>query len=301
MRVRFPALAAGESEPIFSVICGSQRLTAFVTGAPGGLARLRTRANDGFESESEPMNLTQEPDHLFEMEPEGAGIAGAHFGLSAALDGKQVLGRANPPTPAAPSLIVTGLDQNSFPDVDVRFMGSVSDATLVPNANTSPDAVPMSELHIVVRLPTGKDGRHEPLLTTGHMGAGDMIYVVYDDASHIRIGVDHWGGAGGLSEPIAVDYALPHEVWLRSGALYPQSPADGAWHGKTPAQQQDLKSKFEVVVDGKLVLVVPTSAHPTTPEEVTVAQNKIGMSTADAGFSGRVEFSERTSLQPPVN
>lgn len=301
MTVHFPRMAEGKREPILSVVCGGQRLTGYVAQLGGGLGQLITRDNSGYESASEALDLSRSPEHQLEVEPEGAGVAGAHFCLSVRLDGKQVLGHPKPPTPAAPSLIFTGLDQNATPGVDVRFMGLISPPILVPNSDSSPNAVPMSELHIVIRLPKGKLGRHEPLLTTGHTGAGDLIYLVYEDAGHIRVGVDHWGGYGGLSDPIPIDYGLPHEMWLRSGALYPQSVTDPAWHGKTPLQQRELTSKIEVVIDGKTVFVAPTSAHPTAPSEVTVGQNNIGMSTADAGFSGRIDFSERTSLQPPVN
>ena len=298
LRVRFPVLSVGQSQPLASLTCGSQRLTFFISKLPDGL-HLAMRANDGYEATSDALVLDPLPEHTLVFEPEVTGPSDEHFGISAVIDGRQELGTHNPEPPAAPSVVFPGLDQNQTEGVDVRFTGDLSDITLISKAVTPPNAVPMSELHLILAFPAGKDGRHEPILTTGHTGAGDLIYAVYEDAGHIRIGVDHWGGAGALSDPIPVDYSLPHELWIRSGALYPQAAGDPAWHGLGAGEQQILKSKVEVVFDGRHVLEASVTAHPSTPEEITVGLNKIGMSTADPEFGGRIELSERTSLAPP--
>jgi hypothetical protein len=272
-----------------------------VEGVDPRRARLWVLTNAGTRTESAPFDSSPAEEHVLEIQPEDADEKGLPFGLSLVLDGQQALGHATSVTPATPSVVITGLDQNATPGDAVRFLGPLLTARLVPNANSSPDAVPMSLLHLVLTFPAGKNGRHEPLLTTGHAGAGDLVYVIYEDDTHVRFGVDHWGGSGGLSAPVKLDYALPHEVWVRFGALYPQAAADQAWHGLSAAEQAALKAKVEVIVDGKRVLDAPVSAHPTTPEEITVVHNRIGMSTADPEFSGRLEFDERTAVAPPVN
>jgi hypothetical protein len=301
MKVRLPALEPDQGEPLMSLISGPHKLTFFYTQVGAGKVRLNTRSNDGGNCASADLDVDSALEHILVLEPDGSCDAGSHFRLSVTLDGKLVLGRPNPPPPAAPSVLIPGLDENQTPGCDVRFTGQLSPVNLLSRAVATPNSVPMSELHLILSFPQGKDGRHEPLLTTGRTGAGDLIYAVYADASHVRIGIDHWGGAGALSDPIPIDYTLPHEVWLRSGALYPQTAEDPLWHGTKLPAQQVLKSRIVVVVDGMRALDAPVSAHSSRPEEITVGMNKIGMSTADPEFSGRIELAERTSLAPPSN
>jgi hypothetical protein len=299
--VRFPSLALGESQPILSLTSGTRQLTCFVTETANGRGKIATRSKDGFESSSVEVGLETQHEHVLVFEPDSGRDNGDQMTLSISLDGRRILGNAKPASLTSPAVVVAGLDQGQDQDIDVRFTGSLSDLELIPSVTLFQKAVPNSELHLVLAFPLLKDGRHEPLLTTGHSGAGDLVYVIYEDASHVRLGVDHWGGSGGVSDPIQIDYQLPHEIWIRTGALYPQDPADAAWQGATPAEQQKLKSGIDLVLDGRRVLSVPTTAHPSLPSEVTIGANKIGMSTADPEFGGRIEMAERTGLTPLTN
>jgi hypothetical protein len=61
-----------------------------------------------------------------------------------------------------------------------------------------------------------------------------------------------------------------------------------------------LKSLVAVVVDGKTVISEASATYPSTIEQVTMAKNGIGASTADAEFSGILRYAERTgTFLPP--
>src|SRR6185312_13508548 len=109
----------------------------------------------------------------------------------------------------------------------------------IENPPPSPVLVPQGygPVRLIVLLPSGRSDRQEPLLTTGRNGKGDFIYLVYLDERHIKLGYDHWGVSGGLSEPIAIDYGPPHAFRLSLGSLYP-SENDPAW-GNAPASERE--------------------------------------------------------------
>jgi hypothetical protein len=234
------------------------------------------------------------------IKPERFVDGAERFDVACSLDGTQVLGRAEAVTPLTPSTIVSGLDLYGAADVADRFTGPELDMLLEPDNPGAHRPGLVGPLHMVVRFPLNKIGRHEPLLTTGRTGAGDLLYVIYEDDHHVRIAFDHWGGSGATSEPIAVDYGLPHELWVRTGALYPAEGVDSLWAGLAPEAQKILKSQVQVVLDGENVLSAGITAHPSLMDDVTVAQNRIGGSTADAVFSGSIDFEERLSPADPL-
>jgi hypothetical protein len=179
--------------------------------------------------------------------------------------------------------------------VRARFTGPKLTLEAVPEAGwVSPDQKWGMDV-IVLALPTNREGRHEPLLTSGITGAGDFIYIVYQDAHHVRIGFDHWNGVAVISDPIPVDYQIPHELWISTGALYPEkSPG-------VPSQELQnldlgrLRSHVTVMLDGKTVILSNTTTYPALPTSVTIGTNTIGGSSADPAFSGNIYFTGRMS------
>jgi hypothetical protein len=147
-----------------------------------------------------------------------------------------------------------------------------------------------------VTLPRDKTGRPEPLLTIGRTGRGDFAYIVYVDASHVRFGLDHWGVGGALSDPVALDYAVPHEIEVRFSSLYPPA-ADAAWNGVAADIRQRSLGAMEILLDGRSVLAAPFSAHPTLPAEITAGENRIGGSNCDPAFTGELHQARRAG--PP--
>ena len=80
--------------------------------------------------------------------------------------------------------------------------------------------------------------------------------------------------------------------------LYPALGDDAGWRGVAPADRKSLCAAISVVLDGKSVLSSEAEPYPAGPGEVFVATNRIGGSTCDADFSGKLEFSERVGAPP---
>ena len=180
-------------------------------------------------------------------------------------------------------------------DMKSRFTGSQLDLAIVPDSPEAPGAAEASgPEHMIVRLPSQKSGRSEPLVVTGRTSKGDFIYVNYEDDGHIRVGFDHWSYGGNKSGPLAVDYQRPARDldWARIDV-----PAGGRRCGlgrrrpfrtPAPAGQPVRLCRWH----GGAFLCRP-SPTPRRPARSPFARNTIGGSTCDADFSGTVEFSER--------
>jgi hypothetical protein len=197
-----------------------------------------------------------------------------------------------------PPVVVSGLNAFGAPDVEARFTGPELNVTLASDTAHGDQPETDGPVHMVVTFPKGLSGRSEPLLVTGHTGAGDFIYATYVDAGHIRIGFDHWAYGGTVSDAIPIDYAVPHELWIAIGSLYPPAGDDAAWKNLDPALRHKLLSTITVLLDGRQVIASACATHPTKPQEVMIAKNRIGGSTCEADFNGSVVFVERGGPVP---
>jgi hypothetical protein len=160
-----------------------------------------------------------------------------------------------------------------------RFSG------LVLSAGQAADLAGLPPLHatgkygqvdLQVQFPEGALGTSEPLVVTGATGAGDLLYVRYEDADHVRFGLDHWGQAGLGGLPVALDYAAPHHLEISMGSLYAPGTA-GPWE-----QRVLVRLDGETVLDGNL------ACHPSWPDQIQIGLNSIGGSTAGPAFTGRI-------------
>ena len=123
-------------------------------------------------------------------------------------------------------------------------------------------------------------GTSEPLVVTGAMGKGDVLFVRYVDDRLIAIGFDHWNVGGPTSAPFEINYADPHRLAVRMGSLFP--PAVG------PLPQDRRRRLLEVKLDGVVVLSGAFEFYDAPASQVYIGRNPIGASTADLRFSGRI-------------
>jgi hypothetical protein len=146
-------------------------------------------------------------------------------------------------------------------------------------------------IRLTFQLPSRETGRTQPLLVTGRQGAGTIFFVRYVNDSSIKIGVDIWNSALLESPPFRVDYSELHTVVINASGLYPlDHPRVRALD---PAARDDLRSTLRVEFDGHLVVDSQRTAYDSTPEEITVGTMKIGGSTAEDHFDGKISQVER--------
>ena len=176
--------------------------------------------------------------------------------------------------------------------VKVQFAGAALHGEVT---TVSPPPAPFGAYDLGLALPRNRPGRAEPLLVSGRAGAADLVYIVYADATHVRLGVDHWGGGGALSAPIPLDYAARHEIEISLGSLYPPA-ADPAWGGLPAAIRHDRRDQLRVRLDGAVVLDAPWAAYAAPAGDIVVGENRIGGSTCDPTFTGRIFWARRPPL-----
>jgi len=112
--------------------------------------------------------------------------------------------------------------------------------------------------------PTDAIGLKEPLLSTGTLGAADIIYVHYLDATHVQFGVDHWGEGTSLGPVIEIDPAKTQDLTLALGSLFPPAatPPGPAVPPMRPPPTAGSKSNLAAA------LFSPSTAPPTPPAPI---------------------------------
>lgn len=161
-------------------------------------------------------------------------------------------------------------------------------AESAPNHRLANQAGPVK---ITLRFPQKHRAVSEPLLVTGRAGAGDLVYVIYEDEQHIRIGWDHWGGAATVSELLPIRREEEHTIVVESSALMRRKS-----EGENITQKQlDERGQqnARVILDGNLVLNGLFSAYPLGADEIFVGMNPIGGSTCTERFGGSILSAER--------
>jgi|GEM_PF-902860 hypothetical protein len=298
LEARFPFGRDGHTEPFLGVAAGMERCLCAVTYLAEGRLRLSLAGNDGRPFESADIAYDPAEAHRVDFWPSAGGGDARPLALSGSFDGRQILGTGNSGYVGSVPILHSGVNSASTPEVEARFTGQELTLSSVPNSDVPRVPSDWGTGELVVTFPLNRTGRHEPILTTGVTGAGDFVYIIYEDAHHVRLGLDHWNGMAFVSDPIAVDYQAPHEIWISTGALYPAKAGDPTWDGIPPAEQSRLRTQVRVFLDGKAVISSATTTYPTGPGQVTFFENRIGGSTADANFTGIVHFLQRMGPRP---
>jgi len=103
------------------------------------------------------------------------------------------------------------------------------------------------------KLPQKKDGQFEPLASLGSASeGGEIVFMNYVDSSHVRLGFFHTGTTHWLSQPIELEFARIHELFVGLGSLLPPDSAPVFSHWSDEARrsaQQDVTLKL----DGRIV------------------------------------------------
>lgn len=147
-------------------------------------------------------------------------------------------------------------------------------------------------------LPRENVGRSQPLLTTGSPNAATFLFVIYQDPTHIRVGMDIWGrGMYWASEPIETDYFAEHEFVLSCGALYP--PGHPKLKGVPPEQLEKLRNRITVAFDGRTVLDQAVFSFDSARKDITVGLNRIMGSSTEPKFVGEILEQERLPIPAP--
>lgn len=199
------------------------------------------------------------------------------------LDGKLVLHWNSNFYPSQPFEVSIG--KNPGPDVTVPVLHAqilnLSRAGM-PSPNQVADLPGDGPVRLTVKFPAFSSFATEPLISTGRPGKGDLFYVTYIDAGHIRFGHDSWQFSNVETMDVAYDPNREHTIDVDMGSLH--ATATGLAEARNPLQ---------VRFDGKLLISKSRSFHPTSPADISIGFNTTGSSVSAPGFTGPLLRAER--------
>ena len=170
------------------------------------------------------------------------------------------------------------------PGVEAHFSGVIEPPPPVRTLRVTPGTtLPTRHFQLAVRFPVDRPGRNEPLLTAGRPGAADSVYVHYERPGWVRLGFDHWGVGGVLSDPVPVANDVYQVLEIELG--------DGSW-AKAGA------GKVRVRLNGQWVVQATADLYASRPEEAMIGRNSVGLSTSDPNFSGEIFRMEDLADEP---
>lgn len=282
----FPLGAAGRTQPLATVTSPTGHSWLICARYTAGAIQLGMLGEAGLEL-SEPIPLDYESAHTLLVGLPGKEIAPSHplatywntrapnrFWL--ALDGRLVFERTLPSL-AEGGMIHWGRNlRGSSPECEDAYTGVLD---FNPGFASSLPPIPQAPVKIALRLPRNRPGHREPLLTTGVTGGGDCVYVDYVDETHVRLGYDHWGAGGPISERIAVPADTILQVTLSLGSFYSAVPPD---------QRSADQKRLWVEINGTRVWAPDVASHPIPAGHWYVGSNPISISTCEAVFQGEI-------------
>jgi hypothetical protein len=310
LKLRFPTDKGATVEPL--VVTGTEFLSdyLYIHYTTGDKVRI------GFEHAgyggpiTDPLPVDYAASHLLEVDmpplyppigdPYFDGVPPATlaaFGnrLRVWLDGSLVIDspqQFHPPFRTAPGIGGGDLGQQAL---GRRFTGTILGVRrLKPDWAALTRAVRSGPLVISLEFPPGRAGGHEPIVTSGVTGRGDVLVVNYLDSNHVTFSLDHWGYGGPVSGPVEIKPGVRQTLEVRFGSFFQadERPADVPLSAWSTASQ-----KLELILDRQKVFEVKTRFYDALPQEVAVGRNSIGASSCVAEFSGRIFGSIRTDLK----
>jgi hypothetical protein len=280
LRTLLPRDRPGLSEPL--VVIGSRDRFELIriTYVDQQAVRIgHEHAGDGFITESPPIAVDYMAEQEVRVEFGKSSVEmrdPAFRGVRVWLNGWLVLARQFEPHAATPYEVFIGCVPWPVGSIRRMYGGRMIDIQRDerPSADPVAELVEQGQLRLMVMFPRNRIGQSEPLLTSGRSGAGDGVYVRYDDTEHIVIGFDHWGKGGKETAPLLIDYDRPQSVVIAGGFLLDRVDPRGG--------------QLRVWLNEAEVLVLPTGFYRASRDEVWLGRNPIGLSTAMPEFSGAV-------------
>jgi hypothetical protein len=134
---------------------------------------------------------------------------------------------------------------------------------------------PSGKLRLVVQFPRWPGAAAEPLIVTGHTGAADALYAMYED-NQVKIGLDHWGAGGPVSAPLPLHPGVAYAIEYESPALL----RDGIDRNN---------GTVRVKIDGKVLLDQVWPTHGAKADELEIGKNLIGVNVCSPFFGGVIQ------------
>lgn len=148
-------------------------------------------------------------------------------------------------------------------------------------------------IELSVRFPSGVITGAEPIVSTGHSGAGDLLYVSYQSRRHVRFHLDHWGTPSIQSGVMEIVPGKAHQLVVSFGSLMP-AIKDVRYEESRSARK--LIRWLYVSLDGRVVFSRPFDFYACDPDEISFGSSFPGGTACAPTFGGEVLEAHR--VQP---
>lgn len=167
-----------------------------------------------------------------------------------------------------------------------NFIGSSTATTQLSAEILSFRRVPFPRLGSVFAKPPGAlrlklllndtqpEQMAEPLLSSGTVGRGDLLFIRREADGRFRLGHDHWGGGAELSESFAAKPSQATELIIAMGPFLPVPSTDG---GDVTSARRLYARHGDQVLFNRLV-----TFHPSAAGELGVGENLIASTSVSA-------------------
>ena len=187
-----------------------------------------------------------------------------------------------------PSKVIFGRNHDTI--TDGLFRGKLSSIRRlgIPQLDAIRAETGDGPVSITMRFPPFVATFAQPLLSTGRMGAGDIVYVFYEGPNRVRFAHDCWGRDLVQTESVYYDPSIDQRVEIDLPNLHANiiDPLAGRDH---------LIIRF----NGRTLYDKARKAHPIAPGEFYVGNNAINSSSAEHNFNGpKLEYARLKELPP---
>ncbi len=153
-------------------------------------------------------------------------------------------------------------------------------------------------LHLCVELPAGREGTYEPLITAGGPAAADSLCVSFKEHGALRLEfvrdgeTIHETSLALESAPLQTGKDRRLDLVVSMGSLMP--PDASPLYSAHP-EWRPLIDHLVVQAQGKVILARRIVPSPSTPSEIRLLSNQVGIAGVETFFNGKVEIAESAS------
>lgn len=206
--------------------------------------------------------------------------------LRVLLDGVPIIDAPQQVFPAFRERPLIGTSTRGQVSLGERFTGVINTVEIrKPDWDALAKAGLSGPIVISLTFPLQGAGVHEPLLTTGAPGRGDVLVANFIDQAHITLSLDHWGYGGPTSAPFEIKPGTRQTMQISFGSFFPDSerPLNVDATLWTAASH-----RLSVTLDKVKVFDVSTPFFEAPADTMAVGRNSIGASSSVAEFSGKI-------------
>jgi len=290
MTGRLPALSPGTALPLVVTARGRDVLYARYP-APGQIQFGFFHAGAG-GPESLPIEFDPSRQHVFEFDlgslypprehPLFAGRAPREIKIlqkrvRVTVDGQVALDGFCDFYPSHPLDVRIGENPNGLVTGSVRLARAGFTVERLGLSALPPAAAhPLKPVRLELVFPPFVHFKREPLVSTGHSGAGDLLYVIFSGPDKLQFAHDSWGAGSIESRVVTYEPGRAYTLEVDMGSLQPH-PA-GTW----------APGRLQVQLDGNVVLSTSRPFHASSATELAFGYNATESTAAYPLFTGQI-------------